>query len=123
MPRAATRLHSNHVHYKGLSILDFILDHVWQIVGAVAILGILAAYRQVLWLVGVIIVPDDSVGVVTKKFVLLARIEVCRMDGFLHSTERQATRLIRSRRVCIWPCGPGNTLSNWSSSLRFRWVA
>lgn len=91
MPRAATRLHSNHVHYKGLSILDFILDHVWQIVGAVAILGILAAYRQVLWLVGVIIVPDDSVGVVTKKFVLLG--STSKFAGWTDSCTQRRGRL------------------------------
>src|SRR6201990_3717432 len=35
------------------------------IFGAVVIL--LAAYRPILWLCGVIMVPDDSIGVVTKK--------------------------------------------------------
>ncbi len=50
--------------------MDYLLGHIWQIVGAIAVISIAAAYRQVLWLFGVIIVPDDSIGVVTKKFVL-----------------------------------------------------
>lgn len=106
VPRAATRLHSNHVHYKGLSILDFILDHVWQIVGAVAILGILAAYRQVLWLVGVIIVPDDSVGVVTKKFVLLGShrsLPDGRILALNGEAGYQADTLAPGLHLALWP--------------------
>ena len=39
-------------------------------IGIVALLAILllAGYRVVLWLCGIIVIPDDSVGVVTKKF-------------------------------------------------------
>jgi uncharacterized membrane protein YqiK len=34
----------------------------------VAFILLIAAYRPILWLCGVIMVPDDSIGVVTKKF-------------------------------------------------------
>lgn len=50
--------------------MDYLLGHIWTIVGAIGVVSIAALYRQVLWLFGVIIVPDDSIGVVTKKFVL-----------------------------------------------------
>ncbi len=106
VPRATTRLHSNHIHNKGLSILDFILEHVWQIVGAVAILGILAAYRQVLWLVGVIIVPDDSVGVVTKKFVLIGShrsLPDGRILALNGEAGYQADTLAPGLHLALWP--------------------
>ncbi len=41
--------------------------HDRLIIWTVAIL-LLLAYRQILWLCGVVIIPDDSIGVVTKKF-------------------------------------------------------
>ncbi|ANJ76582.1 SPFH domain-containing protein [Ralstonia insidiosa] len=86
--------------------MDFILDHVWQIVGAVAILGILAAYRQVLWLVGVIIVPDDSVGVVTKKFVLLGShrsLPDGRILALNGEAGYQADTLAPGLHLALWP--------------------
>src|SRR5262245_32305585 len=43
----------------------------WQIAaGIVAALFLLLTWKWWLWLCGVIIVPDDSIGVITKKFVL-----------------------------------------------------
>ena len=50
--------------------MDFVMQHQAVILGIVALLFLAVSYRWVLWLFGVIIVPDDSVGVVTKKFVL-----------------------------------------------------
>jgi len=51
--------------------MDVFLKNWHLIAGLVATVVLLACWRLVLWLFGVIIVPDDSVGVVTKKFVLL----------------------------------------------------
>jgi uncharacterized membrane protein YqiK len=86
--------------------LDFILDHAWQIVGVVAVLGLLAAYRWVLWLVGVIIVPDDSIGVVTKKFVLIGSRRSL-PDGrilALHGEAGfQADTLAPGLHLALWP--------------------
>jgi uncharacterized membrane protein YqiK len=46
----------------------------WRLSIAVAIIVVLAVlYKQVLRFCGVVIVPDDSIGVVTKKFVLFGR--------------------------------------------------
>ena len=50
--------------------MDVVFDH-WRLLSLVAATVLLAiCYRFVLWLFGVIIVPDDAVGVVTKKFVI-----------------------------------------------------
>ncbi|HEY2686096.1 MAG TPA: SPFH domain-containing protein [Steroidobacteraceae bacterium] len=53
--------------------MDVILNHKYLVVAVVAGLVLLACYRVLLWLMGVVVVPDDSVGVVTKKFVLFGR--------------------------------------------------
>lgn len=50
--------------------MDFIFNNTWTVGGIALLIALLALYRQVLWLIGVIIVPDDSIGVLTKKFVL-----------------------------------------------------
>jgi hypothetical protein len=53
--------------------MDYILAN-WRVFAAILAIIILALlHRWVLRLCGVIMVPDDSVGVVTKKFVLLGR--------------------------------------------------
>lgn len=86
--------------------MDFILDHVWQIVGVVAVLCLLAAYRQVLWLVGVIIVPDDSVGVVTKKFVLIGShrsLPDGRILALNGEAGFQADTLAPGLHLALWP--------------------
>jgi uncharacterized membrane protein YqiK len=50
--------------------MDVLFNH-WQLLtAAAAVIVLVVCYRFVLWLFGVIIVPDDAVGVVTKKFVL-----------------------------------------------------
>jgi uncharacterized membrane protein YqiK len=53
--------------------MDVILNHKYWVIAVVAGIVLLACYRLILWLMGVVFVPDDSVGVVTKKFVLFGR--------------------------------------------------
>lgn len=53
--------------------MDYLIDHWTLIVGVFLALVLLVGYRFVLWLFGVIVVPDDSIGVVTKKFVLFGK--------------------------------------------------
>src|SRR5271155_2726020 len=53
--------------------MEYVLSHWHIIVGVLAVLFLTLSYRWVLRLLGVIMVPDDSVGVVTKKFVLLGK--------------------------------------------------
>ena len=51
--------------------MDIIFSH-WQIaVLSLAALVLLLLYRPVLRLCGVVVIPDDSLGVITKKFVLV----------------------------------------------------
>ena len=48
-------------------LMDLWHEHTYLIL-FVAFILLLAAYRPILWLCGVVMVPDDSIGVVTKKF-------------------------------------------------------
>ena len=53
--------------------MDYVLNH-WRLIAvALGVLILLGCYRWVLALCGVILVPDDSVGVVTKKFVIFGK--------------------------------------------------
>ena len=53
--------------------MEYVLGYWQPALIVLAILLLLAFYRPLLWLFGVIIVPDDSIGVVTKKFVIFGR--------------------------------------------------
>jgi hypothetical protein len=53
--------------------MDVILNHRYLIVSLIVAAVLLAAYRLILWLLGVVVIPDDSVGVVTKEFVLVGK--------------------------------------------------
>jgi uncharacterized membrane protein YqiK len=50
-------------------LVDIWFAHKLLIV-AIGIIALALAYRPILWLCGIILVPNDSVGVVTKKFAL-----------------------------------------------------
>src|SRR5947209_7049653 len=54
--------------------MDTWLIHLWyahtRLILFVASILLVLAYRPILWLFGVILVPDDSIGVVTRKFAL-----------------------------------------------------
>lgn len=86
--------------------MDYLLGHIWQIVGAIAVISIAAAYRQVLWLFGVIIVPDDSIGVVTKKFVLFGSnrsLPDGRILALTGEAGYQADTLAPGLHWALWP--------------------
>jgi uncharacterized membrane protein YqiK len=54
--------------------MDTWLFELWtahhRLIVTITLLVLITAYRPILWLCGVVIVPDDSIGVVTKKFAL-----------------------------------------------------
>lgn len=50
--------------------MEPIFDHPGLIAGVVGLLAVLIFWKAFLWLFGIIIVPDDSIGTVTKKFVI-----------------------------------------------------
>lgn len=50
--------------------MDMIFNSTGTIIAVVALLAGAFLWKKVLWLFGVIIVPDDSIGTMTKKFVI-----------------------------------------------------
>ena len=50
--------------------MDFITSHVATIIVAFCLLIALAAYKAIMRLFGIVIIPEDRIGIVTKKFVL-----------------------------------------------------
>ena len=53
--------------------MDYVNHHWLLIAGLIVLLGIIIFHQLILRLFGVIVVPDNSVGVSTKKFVLVGR--------------------------------------------------
>lgn len=53
--------------------MDVLMSHGQLVLEIVSAVLFVALYRVWLWLCGVRIVPDDSVGIVTKRFVLFGR--------------------------------------------------
>ena len=86
--------------------MDIILDHWRAIAWTLAIVILLIGYRWVLALCGVIIVPDDSVGVVTKKFVLFGRnrrLPAGRIVALNGEAGFQADTLPPGLHLGLWP--------------------
>jgi uncharacterized membrane protein YqiK len=88
------------------AIMDVLLDH-WRLWVALAVaIVLLVCYRFVLWLCGVIIVPDDSVGMVTKKFVLFGShrsLPDGRIVALNGEAGFQATTLSPGLHIGLWP--------------------
>jgi len=88
------------------AIMDVLLNH-WQLWVAIAVaIVLLVCYRFVLWLCGVIIVPDDSVGMVTKKFVLFGShrsLPDGRIVALNGEAGFQATTLSPGLHIGLWP--------------------
>jgi len=79
----------------------------WQTVAIVAgILFVLFGYKWLLWLCGVIIVPDDSLGVVTKRFVLFGahkKLPDGRIIALNGEAGYQADTLAPGLHIGYWP--------------------
>src|SRR5271170_4225287 len=86
--------------------MDYVLNH-WQIIGVVlAVIILLLCYRWVLALCGVIMVPDDSAGVMTKKFVLFGknrRLPAGRIVALNGEAGYQADTLPPGLHLGMWP--------------------
>jgi uncharacterized membrane protein YqiK len=86
--------------------MDYILAH-WQASAVVAgVILVLLLHRWVLRLCGVIMVPDDSIGVVTKKFVLVGRhrrLPDGRIVALNGEAGFQADTLAPGLHVGLWP--------------------
>ena len=86
--------------------MDYVLNH-WQTVAIViAVLILLACYRWVLGLCGVVLIPDDSVGVMTKKFVIFgknSRLPAGRIIALNGEAGFQADTLPPGLHLGLWP--------------------
>jgi uncharacterized membrane protein YqiK len=86
--------------------MDFLFNH-WRSLTVVAAAVVLAIFhRFVLWLCGVIIVPDDAVGVVTKKFVLFGSnrsLPDGRIVALQGEAGFQANTLSPGLHIGLWP--------------------
>jgi uncharacterized membrane protein YqiK len=86
--------------------MDYVSNHWQLIVVAIAALILVLSYRWVLALCGVIIVPDDSVGVMTKKFVLVGRnrrLPAGRIVALNGEAGYQANTLPPGLHLGLWP--------------------
>src|SRR5215472_5623356 len=94
------------LHRRGNNNMDYILDH-WRIsAGILAFILLLLLYRWVLRLLGVVMVPDDSIGVVTKRFVLFGRYRRLpdgRIVALNGEAGFQADTLAPGLHVGLWP--------------------
>jgi uncharacterized membrane protein YqiK len=86
--------------------MDVILNHRYLFIALIVAAALLAAYRLILWLLGVVIIPDDSVGVVTKKFVLVGknrRLPDGRIVALNGEAGFQADTLSPGLHMGLWP--------------------
>ena len=86
--------------------MEYVLSHWHIIVGVLAVLFLALSYRWVLRLLGVIMVPDDSVGVMTKKFVLFGanrRLPAGRIVALNGEAGYQADTLPPGLHLGLWP--------------------
>ncbi len=86
--------------------MEYIMGNLALVVTVVLLLAAAILWRQVLWLFGVIIVPDDSIGTVTKKFVIfganskLPNGQIVALQG---EAGYQADSLAPGLHMGLWP--------------------
>jgi uncharacterized membrane protein YqiK len=89
-----------------MEFVEYFLAH-WRLATAVlTILFLLLTYRWWLWLFGVVIVPDDSIGVVTKRFVLFGtqrNLPDGRIVALNGEAGYQADTLSPGLHIGLWP--------------------
>lgn len=86
--------------------MDLLIAHWTTVAWIVGAILLIASYKGVLWLFGVIIVPDDSIGVVTKKFVLFGSARSLpdgRIIALQGEAGYQADTLPPGLHVALWP--------------------
>jgi uncharacterized membrane protein YqiK len=87
------------------AVLNFVSQH--RVLVSIAVLIILAlCYRAILWLFGVVIVPDNRIGIVTKKFALFGahrRLPDGRIIALSGEAGYQADTLPPGLHVGLWP--------------------
>jgi uncharacterized membrane protein YqiK len=87
-------------------LLDLWVAHRYLTIGIAAVVLAAIFYRRILWLFGVVIVPDDSIGVVTKKFTLFGahrRLPDGRIIALNGEAGFQADTLPPGMHIGLWP--------------------
>jgi uncharacterized membrane protein YqiK len=86
--------------------MDYVLSHWRLVVLSVAVVLLIILYRQVLRILGVLVIPDSSIGVVTKKFVIFGKSrrlpdgKIIAMNG---EAGYQADTLAPGLHLAFWP--------------------
>ncbi len=86
--------------------MTLILDNLGTIGWIVAVLIVVSLYRWILWLFGVIIVPNDSIGIVTKRFTLLGSHRTLpdgRIVALYGEAGYQSDTLAPGLHLALWP--------------------
>jgi uncharacterized membrane protein YqiK len=88
------------------SFFGSVLDHPIAIVAVIVVVAFIVFWKGFLWLFGIIIVPDDSIGTVTKKFVIFGSNRNL-PDGQIVALEGeagfQADTLSPGLHMGLWP--------------------
>jgi len=86
--------------------MDVFLNHKYLVISMLAVVVIAACYRLIFWLLGVIMVSDDSLGVITKKFVLFGhnrRLPDGKIIALHGEAGYQADTLSPGLHFALWP--------------------
>jgi uncharacterized membrane protein YqiK len=86
--------------------MDYVNRHWLLIAGLLVLLGAILFYKVVLRLFGVVVVPDNSIGVTTKKFVILGknrRLPDGKILALNGEAGYQADTLAPGLHVGLWP--------------------
>ncbi len=89
-----------------MDFFDLLAGHATGLFVLIGLIVVAIGYKWVLWLFGVIIVPDDSIGVVTKKFVLFGanrNLPDGRIIALNGEAGYQADTLAPGLHVALWP--------------------
>lgn len=86
--------------------MELILNHLGAVTGLVVLAIAVTFWKSLLWLFGVIIVPDDSIGTKTKKFVLFGsnrRLPDGQIVALEGEAGYQADALPPGLHIGLWP--------------------
>jgi uncharacterized membrane protein YqiK len=89
-----------------MNILDFVFDHMTALWVFAIVVVLLSLYKWIFRLFGVVIVPDDSIGTVTKAFVLFGshrELPSGRIVAVLGEAGLQADTLAPGLHFFLWP--------------------
>jgi uncharacterized membrane protein YqiK len=86
--------------------MDYVNRHWVLIAALIVLLGVIVCYKLVLRLFGVVVVPDNSIGVTTKKFVIVGknrRLPDGKIIALNGEAGYQADTLAPGLHVGLWP--------------------